>query len=154
MAPLPPTSISEHFATLTDPRDERGKEHLLVDILTITLCAVICGADDWVAVATFGELKEPRLRTFLALPNGIPSPDAFGRVCRQLAPDELRRCFRAWAGPWPAGPEREASPAPRASRWWPGMASRSGGRLIGDQAGRRCSWSALGRPRAGRPGGR
>jgi predicted transposase YbfD/YdcC len=96
MAPLPPTSISEHFATLKDPRSEQGKDHLLVDILTITLCAVICGADDWVAVATFGETKEAWLRTFLALPNGIPSHDTFGRVFRLLDPDELRRCFLAW----------------------------------------------------------
>src|SRR4051812_30710726 len=96
MGPLPPTSISEHFATLIDPRAERGKEHLLVDILTITLCAVICGADDWVAVATFGETKERWLRTFLALPNGIPSHDTFGRVFRLLDPDELRRCFLDW----------------------------------------------------------
>jgi predicted transposase YbfD/YdcC len=96
MAPLPPTSISEHFATLIDPRADRGKEHLLVDILTITLCAVICGADDWVAVATFGETKESWLRTFLALPNGIPSHDTFGRVFRLLDPDEFRRCFLEW----------------------------------------------------------
>jgi len=96
MSPLPPTSISEHFATLKDPRSEPGKDHLLVDILTITLCAVICGADDWVAVATFGETKETWLRTFLALPNGIPSHDTFGRVFRLLDPDELRRCFLNW----------------------------------------------------------
>ena len=96
MAPLPPTSISEHFATLTDPRADRGKEHLLVDILTITLSAVICGADDWVAVATFGKTKAAWLRTFLALPNGIPSHDTFGRVFRLLDPEELRRCFFAW----------------------------------------------------------
>jgi len=90
------TSISEHFAALTDPRARQGKDHLLVDILTITLCAVICGADDWVAVATFGETKKGWLRTFLALPNGIPSHDTFGRVFRVLDPDELRRCFLEW----------------------------------------------------------
>ena len=70
MAPLPPTSIREHFATLTDPRAERGKEHLLLDILTITLCAVVCGADDWVAVATFGETRAEWLRTILVLTQG------------------------------------------------------------------------------------
>ena len=96
MGPLPQTSISEHFATLSDPRTARGREHRLIDILTITLCAVICGADDWVAVATFGEEKEAWLRTFLALPNGIPSHDTFGRVFRLLDPDELRRCFLGW----------------------------------------------------------
>jgi predicted transposase YbfD/YdcC len=96
MGPLARTSISEHFATLTDPRAARGREHRLVDIMTITLCAVICGADDWVAVATFGRVKEEWLRTFLALPNGIPSHDTFGRVFRLLDPDELRRCFLDW----------------------------------------------------------
>jgi len=96
MGPLPQTSIGEHFAGLSDPRTARGREHRLIDILTITLCAVICGADDWVAVATFGETKEAWLRTFLALPNGIPSHDTFGRVFRLLDPDELRSCFLSW----------------------------------------------------------
>ena len=110
MVGLPPTSISEHFATLADPRAERGREHMLVDILTITLCAVICGADDWVAVATFGELKEPWLRTFLALPNGIPSHDTFGRVFRLLDPDELRRCFLTWVQAVIATPGETGAP--------------------------------------------
>ena len=56
---------------------------------------MICGADDWVAVATFGEMKEPWLRTFLALPHGIPSHDTSGRELRLLDPEELRRCFLA-----------------------------------------------------------
>jgi predicted transposase YbfD/YdcC len=90
------TSISRQFASLTDPRIERAREHRLMDIVTIALCAVLCGANDWVAVETFGQAKRAWLRTFLALPNGIPSHDTFGRVFARLAPDEFRRCFIAW----------------------------------------------------------
>jgi predicted transposase YbfD/YdcC len=54
--------------------------HKLEDILTIAICAVICGAETWVDIADFGKAKQPWLQTFLELPNGIPSHDTFGRV--------------------------------------------------------------------------
>jgi predicted transposase YbfD/YdcC len=92
----PGSSVEVHFAGLTDPRVERTKEHRLVDIVTIALCAVVCGADDWVAVETFGRAKAAWLKTFLALPGGIPSHDTFGRVFARLDPDEFRACFVAW----------------------------------------------------------
>ncbi len=94
--PARPTSISAHFAALPDPRVERTKEHRLVDMLTIGLCAVICGADGWTDMETFGRAREPWLRGFLALPSGIPSHDTFGRVFARLAPEAFGRCFVAW----------------------------------------------------------
>lgn len=90
------TSVWEHFYVLPDPRIERQKKHKLEDILTITICAVICGADNWNDIEDFGEAKESWFRTFLELPHGIPSHDTFGRVLAALDPDGFERCFQSW----------------------------------------------------------
>jgi hypothetical protein len=50
-------SLIEHFSNLEDPRVDRTKRHPLIDILVIAICAVICGADNWVAVELFGQAK-------------------------------------------------------------------------------------------------
>lgn len=89
-------SIVEHFAGVDDPRVAGKREHLLMDIFVIAICAVVCGANDWVAVATFGKAKERWLRTRLALPHGIPSHDTFGRVFALLKPEQGQTSFVSW----------------------------------------------------------
>jgi hypothetical protein len=70
-----PTSITTHFAGLPDPRVGRTRQHRPLGILTMALCAVLCGADDFVGMATFAAAKERWRRTFLPLPGGIPGHD-------------------------------------------------------------------------------
>jgi predicted transposase YbfD/YdcC len=88
--------IHEHFASLRDPRVERRKRHLLMDVVIIALLAVIAGADGWEDIEDFGELRRTWLATFLRLPNGIPSADTFRRVFEALDPSEFQRGFFAW----------------------------------------------------------
>lgn len=96
MTQTPNCTIAEHFSPLKDPRTGRMVDHYLIEILTIAICAVICGADDWVAIEQFGQAKEKWFRTFLHLPNGIPSHDTFRRVFAQLEPEAFQACFVSW----------------------------------------------------------
>lgn len=92
----PKTTISEYFSAIKDPRLERTKLHQLIDIITITICAVISGAESWNDLEDFGHCKYDWLKSFLALPNGIPSHDTFNRVFSRLDPQELEKCFSDW----------------------------------------------------------
>jgi len=96
MSQLVSTSLAAHFAQVPDPRLERTKDHQLLDILMIAICAILCGANDWVGVATFGQARLGWFRTFLALPNGIPSHDTFGRVFARLDPAAFTQAFLEW----------------------------------------------------------
>lgn len=84
------------FSGLGDPRVERTKLHELLDIITIAICAVICGADDWVEIEQFGNDKRAFFDKFLVLSNGIPSHDTFGRVFAHINPDQFQACFLEW----------------------------------------------------------
>ena len=92
----PLEQLRERFSALGDPRVERTKLHELLDIISIAICAVICGADDWVEIEQFGNDKRAFFDRFLALPNGIPSHDTFGRVFARLNPEQFQSCFLEW----------------------------------------------------------
>jgi predicted transposase YbfD/YdcC len=89
-------TLVEFFGDVTDPRVERSKQHSLVDILVLSLCAVIAGADNFTEIEEFGRSKAALLRQWLDLPGGIPSHDTLSRVFARLDPESLRSCFLLW----------------------------------------------------------
>jgi predicted transposase YbfD/YdcC len=96
MKKIIPASMSEHFNTITDPRQEGKTQHKLADIIGITICAVISGANSWAEIEAYGKSKYEFLRSFLELPHGIPSHDTFGRVFSILSTEEFEQCFQNW----------------------------------------------------------
>jgi len=91
------SSIIDHFSNLSDPRTkEHKKEHKLIDIIFITVAAVICGAEDWYDIEEYAKNKEDWLKTVLELPGGIPSHDTFNRVFSLTDPVALQQCFISW----------------------------------------------------------
>ncbi len=91
-------SIVEHFEELPDPRSEVNREHLLVDVIVISICAILAGADGPTAIAVWA--KSPSvsawLKQHLALSNGIPSKDTYRRVLQRLRPEAFQQCFETW----------------------------------------------------------
>jgi predicted transposase YbfD/YdcC len=92
----PKFSLIEHFQTLPDPRVNRTKEHELVDVLTIGVCTLLCAGESFNDMEDFGLAKADWFKTFLSLPNGIPSHDTFNRVFAALDPQHFGECFMAW----------------------------------------------------------
>lgn len=91
------STISESFSGITEPR-ESNKRHKLIDIITIALCAVICGADTWEDIEEFGHTKKEWFERFLELPHGIPAHDTFARVFSSIDPKEFQQAFLSWIG--------------------------------------------------------
>jgi predicted transposase YbfD/YdcC len=96
MATTPTVSLQHHFADLIDPRGERSRRHELLDIIGITICAVISGAESWTAIEAYGHAQHDWLRRWFDLPNGIPSHDTFRRVFCLLDPEAFQRSFADW----------------------------------------------------------
>ena len=95
MPAKPSARIQDHFARLTDPR-RRKVVYPLINIVTIAICAVICGADDFVAIAKFGRAKRKWLSRFLDLSAGIPSHDRFNAIFAAIKPAEFEACLLSW----------------------------------------------------------
>jgi len=93
MRKKPLGAIEEHFCKVNDPRKDRTKGHKLMDVIAIAICAVICGAEGWVDIEKFGNNKIIWLKTFLEMPNGIPSHDTFGRVFSLIDAQEFQAAF-------------------------------------------------------------
>jgi len=89
-------ALMTHFADVNDPRRDQGKRHLLSDILTLTICAVLSGANTWVEIEEYGESKRDWLTTLLSLPHGVPSHDTLSDVFARLNPAELEAGFQRW----------------------------------------------------------
>ena len=94
MSQTPRVSIQQCFSTLTDPR-RRKVTYPLVNVVTIAICAVLSGADDFVAIAKFGTAKRKWLSQFLDLSTGIPSHDRFNAILGALKVDEFQECLLA-----------------------------------------------------------
>lgn len=91
-------SLIDCFEEVPDPRVIGRTSHKLMDILVITVLAVICGAETWTEIADYGEAKKDWLKEFLELANGIPSEDTFSRVFQNLDPNAWETAFRTWIG--------------------------------------------------------
>ncbi len=89
------SSIQKHFSNITDPR-RYNKRHVLLDIITISICSVICSADTYEQIEEFGKAKYEWFNQFLELPHGIPSADTFERVFALINPTEFRDSFLNW----------------------------------------------------------
>jgi len=90
------TGIFSYFSTVKDHRLDRKRKHDMLDIIAITIAAVLCGCEDWHEIEEFAKTNEPWFKTFLPLENGIPSHDTFNRFFASLDPNTFENCFRAW----------------------------------------------------------
>ena len=89
-------SFVKHFEKIDDPRRQAGLRHPLIEVLFIAICAIIAGADDWVAIERYGNAKIDWFKKYLGLKHGIPSHDTFGDVFGVLDPEQFGEAFIGW----------------------------------------------------------
>jgi predicted transposase YbfD/YdcC len=89
-------SIGSYFESLSDPRHERNRKHLLGDVIVIAVCAMLCGCDGPTAMHRWAVNRVDWLKEFLALPNGVPSRDCLRRLLMALRPEAFQKCFQDW----------------------------------------------------------
>lgn len=89
-------SLVEHLSVIKDFRQDWKIEHKLTDILLLTICAVICGAEGWDEIEDFGEAKQDFLRSYGDFEAGIPSADTIARVAGMINPKQFQRAFADW----------------------------------------------------------
>lgn len=95
--PIPAmSSLVDSFSEVTDPRVNRRRRHCLIDIIIIAVLAVMCNADTWKDIHIWGVANHEWLKTFLELPNGIPSRDTFRRTISRVDPDQFQKAFLSW----------------------------------------------------------
>ena len=90
------STIIDYFGEMEDFRMNRKKRHSLIDIITIAIAATLCGCEGYEEIEDFGYVRYDWLKTFLELPNGIPSHDTFNRVFALMDPKKFEDCFRSW----------------------------------------------------------
>ena len=95
MSSMKSARVQDHFADLTDPR-RREVTYPLINVVVIAVCAVICGADDFVAITKFGVTKRAWFARFLDLTSGIPSHDRFNAILAAIKPAEFEKCLLSW----------------------------------------------------------
>ena len=88
--------LPKFLKPLKDPRIDRCKRHILKDIITMAICAVLGGAESWTDIATFARHRQGWFQRFLTLPNGIPSHHTFRRVFNRLEPRAFQTSLIAW----------------------------------------------------------
>ncbi len=86
----------QYFSSIEDPRIERCKKHQLMDILFLSVCAVLTGAEGWEDIENFGVIKLEWLRKYLPFEHGIPKHDTIARVLSRLDPSAIQLCFINW----------------------------------------------------------